>query len=112
VHSVAAAVILKITVYTVPSRDMVVTMTTVVMILRSEQRARLMASVRRNSNAWNALYEGTKLFAKHEPLDGGLYAVACGEDDARLLLFCARKNCPDATTNIESAMREAHKPAH
>jgi hypothetical protein len=81
----------------------------VMMTLRADHRARLMASVQKRSEIWKALNDATRISSTYVPLEEIIYAVVCDEAGARLLRFCSRKNCPDA---IESAIREARRLLH
>jgi hypothetical protein len=80
--------------------------------LRPDHRSRLMASVRKDSEIWHALHNGTRFSWQYGSFQENTYAVICDEAGARLLRFCSRKNCRDATQDIESAIRGAHRLLH
>jgi hypothetical protein len=83
----------------------------VMITLRADQRAPLMASVQKGSEIWNALYNATRITSKYAPPEVH-YLVICDEQGARLLRFCSRKNCPDATVAIERAIEAARATRH
>jgi hypothetical protein len=71
-----------------------------------------MASVRKSSEIWNALYNGTRVFSTYVPLEEVIYAVLCDPAGARLLLYAAMKNCPNAVEVIKHAIKEGPRAPH
>jgi hypothetical protein len=89
------------------------TMSNQIMItLRADQRSRLMASVHTSSEIWNALDNGTRFSWRYGLIEEVTYSVVCEEMDARLLLFCSRKNCPDAAEEIVNALCVSGRVLH
>jgi hypothetical protein len=82
----------------------------VTVTLRADQRAQLMASVRKSSEIWNALYSGTRVSTY--VFEEVIYAVLCDPAGARSLLYAAMKNCPNAVEVIKHAIKEGPRAPH
>jgi hypothetical protein len=78
--------------------------------LTSEQRDRLMSSVAEDSEVWKALRDAADILHR-APNVSRRYDVVCEETVASMLLYAAKKNCPEAVPEIELAIQRFQPPS-